>query len=165
MKLLVVRHAIAEDAEPGESDEARRLTDRGRRKMRRGAKGLSRVVDAIDVIGTSPLVRAVQTAEIICDRFGAAKPVVVPALEPGRAVGDVLAWVNTQRADATVAVIGHEPQLGILITWLLTGDESRGVVELRKGSACLLDFPGEAAAGAAKLLWLLKPCQLRKLGR
>jgi phosphohistidine phosphatase len=165
MKLLVVRHAIAEEVSPGEGDAGRRLTDKGRNKMRRGVKGLRKVIGRIDVLGCSPFVRAVQTAEIMCDRFcdGGVRPVIVSALEPGQPVGDVLDWLKARGADQTVALVGHEPQLGFLISWLLNGDDSRASVELRKGSACLLDFPAEIAAGCAKLLWLLKPSHLRRI--
>src|SRR5882724_2462532 len=67
VRLLVVRHAIAEDpavfAATGRSDAERPLTEKGRRRMRRVARGLKKLVPAIDGLATSPLVRAVETAE------------------------------------------------------------------------------------------------------
>ncbi|MDH3366486.1 MAG: histidine phosphatase family protein, partial [Gemmatimonadota bacterium] len=69
MQLLVVRHAIAEDrdifAAAGREDDERPLTEEGTRRMAAGAVGLVRVVPRLDAVASSPLVRAVQTAEII----------------------------------------------------------------------------------------------------
>src|SRR5262249_17271331 len=73
MNLLIIRHATAQDkgewAKSGRSDDERPLTGEGRRKMAQTAKGLRNVVDQIDVLATSPLVRARQTAEIVAEEF------------------------------------------------------------------------------------------------
>ena len=59
MKLLLIRHAIAEDrfefSRTGKSDYYRPLTERGRTRMARGAAGLRTLVPEIDVLATSPL--------------------------------------------------------------------------------------------------------------
>ena len=68
MNILVIRHAIAADRErhaeqhDGEDDGLRPLTARGRKRMREGARGLRRLVPKIDLLATSPLTRAAQTA-------------------------------------------------------------------------------------------------------
>ena len=81
MQVLVVRHAIAEQREEfaptGKDDSQRPLTHDGRRKMRRGAVGLRAVVPAIDVLATSPLLRAVQTAEILAAVYNGRNMVTV----------------------------------------------------------------------------------------
>src|SRR5919108_656854 len=73
MKLLVVRHGTAEDkdefARTGKSDDLRPLTPAGKREMRDIARGIREVVSAIDVLLTSPLVRAMQTAEIVGEEY------------------------------------------------------------------------------------------------
>src|SRR5687768_14755640 len=163
MKLLVIRHAIAEDkdefAKTGKDDRERPLTKPGERKMRKAAAGLKTIVDHIDIFASSPLVRAVQTAEIIRPAFGGIAFAQIAALEPETPVADVLQWLQLHPAGATVAIVGHEPQLGVLISWLLTGREN-SFVQLRKGSASLLEFDEEIQAGSATLLWSLKPSQL-----
>jgi phosphohistidine phosphatase len=169
MRLLVIRHAIAEDeatwAATGEPDERRPLTRAGRKKMRRAARGLRRVVRAIALLGTSPLVRAVQTAEIVARVYGRVTPLTIDALTPERPPADFLAWL----ADAApgrdvIAVVGHEPHLSGLVSWLLGGRDEPSFVELEKGAACLLRFDGEPAKGSACLEWLLPPRELRRLG-
>lgn len=86
MQVLVVRHAIAEQQEEfartGKDDSQRPLTDDGRRKVRRGAAGLRAVVPAIDVLATSPLLRAVQTAEILAAVYNGRNMVTVKELSP-----------------------------------------------------------------------------------
>ena len=73
MKLLVIRHAIAEDqaefAKTGKDDRERPLTKAGQRKMRKAAAGLKTLIDHIDIFASSALVRAVQTAGIISPKF------------------------------------------------------------------------------------------------
>src|SRR4051812_3600232 len=74
MRLLLIRHGIAEDreafAKKGEDDFLRPLTPAGKRKMKEGAKGLRKLFPKLDLIATSPLKRAVQTATIVYDAYG-----------------------------------------------------------------------------------------------
>jgi len=69
MHLLVVRHGIAEgrkaSARTNRDDAARRLTTDGRRKMKNGALGLRQLVPEVDLLASSPLRRAADTADII----------------------------------------------------------------------------------------------------
>ena len=86
MKLLLIRHAPAElretTAATGRDDGERPLTDRGRRRMRRTAKALPRVVPALDVLATSPLTRAAQTAAIVSKAYGDLKPIETAPSSP-----------------------------------------------------------------------------------
>ena len=172
MNLLVIRHAIAEDkeafAKTGRSDDLRPLTESGRSKMRRGAQGLRAVVGRAALLASSPLVRARETAEIVAPTLGIARVEIVEALRPDRSSDEMVKWLRSRDVpndadDRTVAVVGHEPHLSGLVTWLMTAsDESR--LELKKGGACLLHFDGEPGKGAGTLRWLLTPSQLRDLG-
>lgn len=167
LDLLVVRHAIAEDRESfartGEPDELRPLTLRGRRRMQRAAKGLRALVPRIDVLATSPLVRAVQTAEIIADEYGDLVLEEVTALEPDSSSKNLLGWLEGQADGSTVAVVGHEPSLSLHVSWLISRSDEP-FVEFKKGGACLLRFYDEVFSGGATLLWMLTPRQLRSVG-
>ena len=167
MKLLIVRHAIAEDrfefARHEVDDAERPLTAKGIERMRAGARGLRRAVERVDVLATSPLRRARQTADILQEVLGAPKPTVVEQLTPGREPDELADWLGFLPADATVAVVGHEPDLSELVGWLTTG-EAHSLVELKKGAACLLEIPGAPCAGCAALEWLLPPRLMRTLG-
>ena len=169
MRVLVIRHAIAEDrdafAKSGRADGARPLTKEGRAKMREGAAGLARLVPKVDVIATSPLARAIETGEIIARAYGGDTRVVqIAPLTPTKPVNALLHWLQAQPPAATVALVGHEPHLAVLVSWLLTGLQE-SFIELKKGSACLLEFESDVKAGRAKLLWALKPAHLRDLGK
>ena len=167
MRLLVVRHAIAEDpaafARSHKDDSERPLTPEGRRKMERAAHGLKDLVPELDVLAASPYKRAVETAEIIGGAYGALNVERVPELAPGAGVDRVVGWLAGRHALGNVAVVGHEPDLSRLVCTLLAATNDP-FLELRKGAACLLEFPGPVAPGAAVLDWLLAPKHLRRLG-
>jgi phosphohistidine phosphatase len=166
MQLLVIRHAIAETREQfastGQDDSLRPLTKEGRKRMALAAKGLRRVVGEIDLLATSPLVRAAETAAIVAREYDDVIPVPVDALKPESKPTAFISWLRQQEGAEVVAVVGHEPTLGTFVTWLLTGiAEPR--VPLRKGGACLLDFAGRPARSGATLRWSLTPTLLRRI--
>jgi phosphohistidine phosphatase len=166
MQLLVIRHAIAQSREEfaGDDDTLRPLTNEGRRQMQRVAKGLRHLVRQLDVLGSSPLRRAIQTADIVAEEFTGVDIAAVRALEPESALPAFVTWLRRQRDAELVAVVGHEPHLGTLVTWLLTGlDEPR--VPLKKGGACLLEFSSLPRKGGATLQWALTPALLRGASR
>lgn len=167
MQLLVIRHAIAEDREEfavtGQDDDLRPLTREGRRRMRRAARGLRALVPELGVLAASPLVRAAQTAEILADEYGGQKQETWPELAPGVHPSMLVDRLRSLRAEpGPVAVVGHEPDLGELVSWLLSG-RTPSFVELKKGAACLLEFDGPPDPERARLLWLLAPGHLRRL--
>lgn len=163
MRLLIIRHAIAiPRGTPGIPDEERPLTPRGQRRFRKAARGLARVVARPDLLLTSPLLRALGTAEIAAQAWGGIKPTIEPVLAEG-SPATVLAALSIQPADSTVAVVGHEPSLSALLATLLGGAQSDRLT-FRKGGAALLDLPGGPAEGG-QLLWFLPPKLLRTLGR
>ena len=167
MRLLAIRHAIAQDREvfarKHDDDDTRPLTPRGRKKMRRGAVGLQQIVPEIEILAASPLKRALQTAEIVARVYGDMKVQRVPELAPGTPLEQVVAWIAGLSARGTVAVVGHEPDLSRMVCALLASSNGP-FLEFRKGAACLLEFTGPVAAGAAVLQWFLAPRQLRRLG-
>ena len=168
MQLLVIRHAIAKERETfaatDEDDSRRPLTKRGERKMKDVAAGLRRVVGTIDALGASSLVRAQQTAEIVAEAYGGLPVHTVEALSPDSEPRALVRWLRQQCSANVVAIVGHEPHLGILVTWLMT-ERLASRVALRKGGACLLELSARAAAGGATLQWALTPSQLRRIGR
>jgi phosphohistidine phosphatase len=168
MQLLIIRHAIAENrdtfAETGEDDSRRPLTKQGERKMKDVVAGLRRLVATLDALGASSLLRAQQTADIVAQAYGGLTVHTVKALSPGSDPSALVRWIQQQGSAEVVAIVGHEPHLGMLVTWLLTGmAESR--VALRKGGACLVEFSARATSGGATLQWALTPSQLRRIGQ
>ncbi|HRD66870.1 MAG TPA: histidine phosphatase family protein [Candidatus Competibacter sp.] len=165
MKLLLVRHAIAEDAEAfaaaGGSDAQRPLTEIGRKKMRKGANRLRSQLGRIDVLACSPLLRARETAEIIARAYGDIPIVERPELDYSYPPEAVVEWLAQCPANTVVAV-GHEPQFGLL-SGLLLADIPRAPIAFRKGGVALFEFSGRIAVGKGVLHWVLTAGQLRSL--
>lgn len=165
MRLLLIRHAIAEEREDfartGKDDRLRPLTDEGRKKMKQAARGLRTLVPDIDLLATSPLTRAAQTGAILDSVYGGLDEVEIEELSPETTPEAFLRWLRQQKGDV-VAAVGHEPSLSQILGWLLTGTDRR-LFAFRKGGACLLELGDEPAGGTATLLWALTPAQLRTL--
>lgn len=166
LTLVLIRHAIAEDrtefARTGQSDDERPLTDKGRRRMRKAAEGLRRVLPELDLLLSSPLVRARQTAEIVAAAYGGMQVGVLEAAASGDG-DDLLDALRDAPEGATVAVVGHEPTHGNWTSWLLAGRDA-DFVAYKKGEACAIGFESRLEPGTGQLLWKLRPKQLRALG-
>jgi phosphohistidine phosphatase len=165
MQILIIRHAKAGQRGLlgfiGKKDATRPLTDAGRRDMRKAVRGLQKLVPEIDVIASSPLTRARETADIVSRRYDDIPVMELAPLAPGGSKEDVLAWLRDQKATATVVLVGHEPDLGILASWLLSGG-AESFLSLKKGAACLIEMSEKPTPGSGSLEWLLPPAALRK---
>ena len=168
MELLAIRHGVAEEretfAETGQDDSLRPLTKEGRSKMERVAKGLRRALPALDVIATSPFRRAEQTATIVAGAYGDTEVVQLAALTPDGPQRAFITWLRGRGEGDRVAIVGHDPHLPSLVSWLVTGEAIEGRFTLRKGGACLLEIDGQPRAGKATLIWSLTPSLLRRVG-
>jgi phosphohistidine phosphatase len=166
MDLLIIRHGVAVEREEWSgNDDLRPLTDDGISKMRKAAQGLRTLIEAVDVMASSPLVRAQQTAQLVTKALHYSRDIeTVDALRPGQDPQRFLDWLVSYADSDVIAIAGHEPHLSTLAWWLLTAKrEAR--FELKKGGACLLRFDDAIDAGKAQLVWLLTPTQLRALAR
>jgi phosphohistidine phosphatase len=165
VNVLVIRHGPAGDPDAwkaeGRDDRLRPLTPDGKKDMREAAFGLATLQQHVDVVAASPLVRAVQTAEIIASQYEC-KVVTVDLLTPDEDPARTLEWIATQPADWTVALVGHEPHLSALVSYMLAGKHT-AVVELKKGGACLLEVTS-VSPGSSTLKWLLTRRELVRLG-
>jgi phosphohistidine phosphatase len=168
MQVVFIRHAIAEaaptSAEAAPDDAARSLTPKGRKRMQQVARGLRVLVPRIDLVATSPYTRALQSAQIVSSVYGGLTLVELDVLASGSERRDVLTWLQKQRDDRVIGMVGHEPDLGMLVSGLLAAPESH-FVEFKKGGACLLDWPANVTAGDAVLRWLVTPSQLRGIAK
>ncbi len=152
MKLYLVRHAEAIARSGTMPDAVRYLTSKGRLVFRKVARRVRREGAAPDVVFSSPLVRSVQTAEILAERLKHKGPVIVmKQLSPGfdlKALRLLLAGAGNPRE---AAFVGHEPDLGDLAATLLA---LPGGFPLRKGAVLALEVDTGVPKGAAKFLWL-----------
>jgi phosphohistidine phosphatase len=161
MRLLIIRHATAVPrGTPDVAEDDRQLTKKGARRFETAARGLAKITARPDALLTSPLIRARQTADIAAKAWKKVKPVEVSAIAGGD-IEDVLKAIADHPEDATVAVVGHEPDLSGLLAHLL-GTPHGSRLTFRKGGAALVDLPSGVRAGGA-LIWYLSPRLLRQL--
>ena len=175
MPLFVLRHGEAGAHLPVPADDERRpLTKRGQKRMRDAAHGMRRLGARPDILYSSPLVRARQTADIVADLFAA--PVHETALlSPTDLTGHVqlAPLLTSHQPTDNVYVVGHEPHLSALIGYLIstTPPGSQTHIRLKKGALARIEwrldtFPSSAEAditslaGAGELAWLLNAKQL-----
>jgi phosphohistidine phosphatase len=160
MNLYIIRHAIAVDEATSDydSDSERPLTDKGRKKMRQIAKALRYLGVDLNLILSSPYVRASETAEILADVFKMKKEIVfsdhlIPEGNPELLVGEI----NEKYAVDSLAVVGHEPHLSALVG-LLVADSSKVEITFKKGGVCHLSADDlHHLDHRATLEWLLTP--------
>lgn len=166
MDLYLVRHAIAAERGDGAfpNDDERPLTPDGIHKFRLASQGLAELGMKPGRIVSSPLLRARQTAEILRDIVAKDVSITIsPALSPGAEYGAIVKAIAPYSEDE-VAVVGHEPHLSGLASYLLVGGDS-AVLEFKKGAVARLKFPERAAPGAGSLEWLIQPGALRLLAK
>lgn len=153
MQLYFLRHGEADWPNWTKSDDERPLTDFGKKEMRDVAKFLARLKVRPDLIVTSPLPRASQTAKIAAERLKA-KLREDESLAPGFGVSE-LATVLKRHHSKVLMLVGHEPDFTNVISGL-TGAS----LKLAKAGVALIDLDPEAKEG--RLLWLFPPKFARK---
>lgn len=165
IELYLVRHAIAVERGPKHPDDRLRpLTADGIRRFKESVRGLNEVGVQLDVILTSPLKRAEDTATLLAAGLDKRVTVqVLDALAPeGKPAAIMEAIGRAAKKSRRIALVGHEPGLGEFAMRLLG---ARGFVELRKGAVCAIDVDSATLAGPGTLRWLLPPRVLRRLAR
>jgi phosphohistidine phosphatase len=153
--LYFLRHGKAghpRAADP--TDDDRELTDNGVAELRAAAPFWRRLNLRPDLVLSSPLPRALQTAQLLVAGVGMDRePVVDDRLRPGADWGDMARAMTTNRDARRVMFVGHEPDLSTAVQ-ILTGARA---VRLRKGGLACVEFPGIPEAGAGEIAWLLDP--------
>ena len=166
MDCILFRHGIAADQEEwGGPDVARPLTPKGMEKTAASVEGLVRLGVDPSHLWSSPLTRALQTAEILQEIVHFPGEIHIsedlrPEAAPER-LFDVLA---RQAKDVRVVCVGHQPQLGYVAGLSLFGGPVMGL-ELKKAGACCIRFDGAVKPGEGVLRWWLTPSQLRLLAK
>ena len=166
MRILLFRHGPAGDRDPERwpDDRQRPLTERGKLRTRRAARGMLRLESDLGAVLTSPLERCLRTAAILCDEAGGAlAPEPLAPLSPGGSWREVIKRLGEESPEATIALVGHEPDLGKLAGVLLFG--APAALALKKSGACSIQFDGVVTPGAGQLRWFLPPRSLARVRR
>lgn len=164
MRIYIVRHAIAEMRSISARDEDRALTPEGIDRMRRAAAGIKSLDFVPEVVWSSPLVRARQTADILLETFGAGVPLLIRQdLAPGgdrkslyREIGKNIETVRG------LMLVGHQPSLGEIAGDLAWGSPDH-YIELKKGGLCVIELENIQGSPKGRLVALLTPAILRRI--
>lgn len=160
MILYVMRHAEAVEGSDTLQDEWRYLTENGRSVAEKISSSIARTGPKPRLTITSPLTRAVQTAEIAAEKACRKNMVVASELLlPGADIGELIAHLKGCRDAKRVMVVGHEPQLGLLVATLL-GREV-GAISLKKGACVALKLDTGTDDKPAGFLCYLEPGRKR----
>ena len=165
MLIHLLRHGIA--APLGEEnhfrDEERALTPEGSMKMRKSAQGLKRLGLTFDLIASSPLVRALQTAEIVAETFKFRKTIELwEELEPDGSIEAVFTRLSGETEKASVLLVGHQPSMGYLASCLILGD-TKASLPIKKGGIYCIQIDQIPPRDVGELCWMLPPKILREI--
>ncbi len=164
MLLYIVRHAIAvPHGTPGCAEDDRPLTPEGIEKMQKAARGLRNLSVRPDLILTSPLPRALQTAQIMLKELEGKVPVkTLACLSPGGSREEVYREIQQRERLESLMLVGHQPSLGEIAGEIAWGS-AENYIELKKGGACCLLLDKLRPTPSGTLLWLATPSMLRSI--
>lgn len=154
MELYILRHGIAANAEPGQPDAARELTDEGREKVAAVARMARKAGVKPSLILTSPYIRAVQTAKVAADELGYSGHLLkTEALVPFATPKGVWEELRDHAGEGAVLLSGHEPLLSQLVGYLLNAASLQ--VEMKKATLVRIDLSGHGATPRGALRWMI----------
>jgi len=160
MDLFILRHGKAGQSPGGPDDGARALTSEGRSEIRKVARWMRSKKLRFDVIATSPLTRANETAEIVVRSLGRKdQPETWDELAPGGDPDTVCYHAAQYGKDAAVLIIGHEPALSLLIGKIISRGGIVSLVLAKGGLAKIRNYSFDGQP-SGELQWLLTPRQM-----
>jgi phosphohistidine phosphatase len=156
MEIYLLRHGIAEERSPTGNDADRRLTEDGRDKLRKVLERARRAKVAPTLILTSPLVRAVQTAEMAAETLGYTGALVrTEALAPESSPQAVWAEIRSHGGEDAILLAGHEPLFSATTAHLLNAPTLR--IDFRKAGLARIDMDRLSGEPRGVLAWVLTP--------
>lgn len=120
------------------------------------------MVPKLDLILTSPYVRAYETAVILAKVYPKATLVEIEELNPLAAVAETLRYLKQLKSTENVAIVGHQPHLGDFLSFVLTGTEQT-IFDMKKGAFAIVKFREEIEKKRAELICFIQPSQVEKI--
>lgn len=159
MEVYLIRHGIAADPTEYSNDSDRPLTKEGKQKTERVAKNFFKLGLRFELILTSPLLRARQTAEILQNFSLSDRLEEFAALAPGGDIQEWLHWLLEKRynnSEGSIALVGHQPDLGNWAEILVWGSSTQKLV-VKKTGTIGVRLPQENPVGNSELFLLTSP--------
>lgn len=159
MDLYLIRHAKAHDPDPARwpDDHDRPLSASGEELLQQVARAISTIVPEVNIVLRSPYLRARQTADVLCAVADWPEALSTSALEPGKSQVEVVHALTEYRGVGALALVGHEPLLSHLASYLLVGELVRANIKMRPGSILYMSFDAWPGMGNGTIQWLLDP--------
>ncbi len=163
MNLYLVRHGDALARGGGVATDVQRpLSKLGEDEARRAGRLLAWVDPTVAFVLTSPALRAVETGRLIAAALPSRPEVKTSErLKPGSRIDDILREIIDGGRDSLVAV-GHQPDLGTLIAWLVA-DGGPASLMLPPGTVACIELQPDIQFPRANLRWLAPPDLIRQL--
>ena len=158
MDVYLIRHTHAPKLDECDvaEDEDRPLSQEGESQARQLAKTLQQHGVQLDAVVTTPLLRALRTAEILLEEWKGPAPELIvekglsPECKP-RKLGRILKELNRER----VAIVGHQPDLGLWAAWLIGSKKAE--IDFAKGGTACIQWEDKLKKGTGALIWLITP--------
>lgn len=165
--LILLRHGLAGDPDAFQRrfllpDAERPLTKRGRQELKLVIKVLGQLVGDVDLILTSPFVRAYETARFLNKKFTRSRFLVCPDIRPMIATARTHKFLQSKRLSGVVAMVGHEPQLSRFLSFILTGEVSSNF-HIKKGGFAIIESDQKLTPRLARLKCLVQPSHIKKI--
>jgi phosphohistidine phosphatase len=153
MNIYLIRHGDAEKVSIGKKDFDRELTPAGRIKLKAAILSWKNLIKKFDNIITSPLTRAVQTANIIAEIYGAADRVLTDKkLSPGSRTESLIEIANSLEGEE-IAFVGHQPDLSDFVSDLISPKGAN--IDFKKGAIAKISFGNKVSTGRGTLEYLI----------
>jgi phosphohistidine phosphatase len=153
MNLYLIRHGDADKPSASKPDFERELTQKGRESIKRAAEGWKNIIQSFDIIASSPLTRAVQTAEIIAGIFNHSKKIITDKRITSGSKPDELIDFLRSLDGRNIAVVGHEPDMSRHLSALISS--SGMYTEFKKGTISKINFEGRVRLSGGTLEFLI----------
>ena len=164
MDLYILRHGKAEPYGQGfSSDHLRPLTSKGRKRTKRSVNGMKAADVNVDLIVSSPILRARQTAEIVHKGLDLAEPIEFSDTLASGSGREIMSAVQAYTSYNCVMLVGHEPALSELISTMASGTYHTAL-NLKPGGLCKLNVTAVRPGQCASIEWFVTPKQLVAMG-
>ena len=153
MNIYLIRHGDAERAAIGKKDFDRELTSSGRIKLKEAAVSWKNIIKGFDIIVTSPLARAVQTANVIADSYNAMDKILIDKkLSPGSRTESIIEIANSLGVE-DIAFVGHQPDMSEILSDIIS--PKGAFIDFKKGAIAKISFENKANIARGTLEFLI----------
>jgi len=161
MDIYFLRHASAGEYDPSRNDDQRPIDKTGEKQSHDVGRALAMLGPDLDAIISSPLTRALQTAEIVAAELGYQDEVVTNlALRPEAGYEEFESLLAKHDKKKAILLVGHNPSMTEFLVRMLSGCEASAFIDFKKGAVAKVEKDGRQPA---VLKWCLTPKVVRAL--